>query len=58
MGDESVWEPQDGTLDLQAVINDEQLTFVHEPPPFYGQLSDLEFDHIEPVGVASTLQEV
>lgn len=29
MGDEGVWEPQDDTLDLQAVIDDEQLTFVH-----------------------------
>lgn len=28
-----------------------------EPRPFYGRLLDLEFDHIEPVGVASTLQE-
>lgn len=50
-------EPQDSTVDLQAVINDEQLTFVNKPLPFYGRLSDLEFDHTKPVGVTSTLQE-
>lgn len=26
-GDQGEWEPQDSTVDLQAVINDEQLTF-------------------------------
>lgn len=29
VGDEGVWEPQDGILNLQAVINDKQLTFVN-----------------------------
>lgn len=28
-GDRGEWEPQDSTVDLQAVINDEQLTFVN-----------------------------
>ncbi|KAG2753153.1 hypothetical protein P692DRAFT_201785513 [Suillus brevipes Sb2] len=28
-GDQGEWEPQDSTVDLQAVINDEQLTFSH-----------------------------
>ncbi|KAG2041305.1 hypothetical protein BDR03DRAFT_946166 [Suillus americanus] len=39
------------------VVDDEPLTIVREPLPFYGQLSDLEFGPLESFGVASTLQE-
>ncbi|KAG1763383.1 hypothetical protein EDD22DRAFT_887308 [Suillus occidentalis] len=56
-GDQGEWVPQDGTVGLQAVINDEQLTFVNEPPPFYGRLLDIEFNQTEPIEVTSTLQE-
>ncbi|KAG2070438.1 hypothetical protein BDR04DRAFT_1155468 [Suillus decipiens] len=57
MGDERAWESLDGSVELQTVINDEPLTIIQDPLPFYGQLSDLEFEPLESVGVASTPQE-